>query len=186
MIGATTADMDLFLSEAKTLMFCDISVTDNNNVTVRNRRMWREEKDRKNNRERQERFRGKRKNNNGITPPSSTPSPSPKKERKKEIVSDDQWLKTLEDNPIYEGIEVRACYGKMLVWCDNNGKKPTRRRFVNWLNREDKPLAQGKAMPATTPKGKPSQRCQKCEGMFYHLSRIRDMNVCPKCAELVT
>lgn len=63
-----------------------------------------------------------------------------KVKKKKEVMSDENWLKTLEDNPIYEGIEVRVLYGKMLVWCESNGKKPTRRRFVNWLNREEKPL----------------------------------------------
>lgn len=63
-----------------------------------------------------------------------------KKKEKKPPVSDNEWIKTLEDNPIYSGLEVRVLYGKMIVWCENNGKKPTRRRFVNWLNREDKPL----------------------------------------------
>lgn len=62
------------------------------------------------------------------------------KKEKKLPLSEDEWLKTLEDNPIYEGIDVRVLYGKMLVWCETYGKKPTRRRLVNWLNREDKPL----------------------------------------------
>jgi hypothetical protein len=60
--------------------------------------------------------------------------------KKKEVISDDEWLKSLEDNPVYRGIEVRILYGKMLVWCENNGKEPTRRRFVNWLNRAEIPL----------------------------------------------
>ena len=65
------------------------------------------------------------------------------KENKKKtvVISDDEWLKTLEDNPTYQGLEVRVLYGRMCVWCETNGKRPTRRRFVNWLNREDKPLA---------------------------------------------
>jgi hypothetical protein len=63
-----------------------------------------------------------------------------KTKEKKEVISDDEWLKSLEDNPVYRGIEVRILYGKMIVWCDNNGKKPTRRRFVNWLNRAERPL----------------------------------------------
>jgi len=60
--------------------------------------------------------------------------------KKKEPQSDEEWLKALEENPVYRGLEVRTLYGKMLVWCENNGKKPTRRRFVNWLNREEKPM----------------------------------------------
>ena len=76
--------------------------------------------------------------------PQSKVKESKLKEKKRKTepptLSDDAWLKTLEDNPIYEGLEVRVLHGKMLVWCENNGKKPTRRRFVNWLNREEKPM----------------------------------------------
>jgi uncharacterized protein YdaU (DUF1376 family) len=122
---------------------------------------------------------------NRLQPKNSSSSSSSIKEKKeKKILSDEDWLKTLEDNPIYEGIEVRVLYGKMLVWCTNNGKKPTRRRFVNWLNREDKPMKQGMEKPET-PKGKPTLRCQKCEKLFFHLIRIREMNLCSDCAEKV-
>jgi len=54
--------------------------------------------------------------------------------------SDGEWMEKLKANPIYQDFNVDILYGKMLVWCDNNGKKPTRRRFVNWLNREERPL----------------------------------------------
>jgi len=184
LLGAKEGDFRLFCDEAKTLAFCYFSVTDSLLVTVRNRRMFREEKERENNRIRQGRFRSKRQSNEKVTAPSPSPSPKRKKKKEKVVVSDEEWIKTLEDNPIYKGIEVRILHGKMLVWCENNGKKPTRRRFVNWLNREDKPLGKGIDKP-TTPKGKPTQRCQKCEGMFYHLLRVRDMNLCPECAERV-
>jgi hypothetical protein len=183
-LGANDLDFQRFINESKSLLFCDISVTDNEIITVRNRRMWRDEKDRKNNRDRQARHRNKHNNNKKITPPSSSPSPPPKKKKEKKILSDEDWIKTLEDNPIYEGIEVRVLHGKMLVWCTNNGKKPTRRRFVNWLNREDKPMKQGTEKPET-PKGKPTLRCQKCEKQFFHLIRIREMNLCSDCAEKV-
>ena len=84
-------------------------------------------------------------------------SSSNKEKREKKIISDDEWLKTLEDNPIYEGIDVRVLYGKMLVWCQNNGKKPTRRRFVNWLNREDRPVGNGNGKPKPKRERLPTQ-----------------------------
>ncbi len=57
---------------------------------------------------------------------------------KNESVED--WLKELEANKTYAGIDVRREYGKMLTWCKVRRKQPTKRRFVNWLNSADKPL----------------------------------------------
>lgn len=80
MIGCSRQDLEQFLDDAQRLAFCDISVTDNATVTVRNRRMYREEKERQNNRVRQQRHRESRKNNGDITPLS--PSPTPKRDTK--------------------------------------------------------------------------------------------------------
>jgi hypothetical protein len=85
MIGANEADFNQFLEDAKQLSFCDISVTDNENITVRNRRMYLEEKDKKNNKERQQRHRDKQKSNGKITPLSPTASPSPTAKKEKTI-----------------------------------------------------------------------------------------------------
>jgi hypothetical protein len=60
--------------------------------------------------------------------------------------SDSEWIAELKSNPAYQGIEVEREHSKMLEWCKVQHKQPTRRRFVNWLNRCDKPMA-GK--PAT-------------------------------------
>lgn len=79
MVGATVQDFEQFINDANTLCFCDISVTDNGIVTVRNRRMWREGKDRDNNRIRQQRHREKHKNNEEVTPPFPFPIPFPSK-----------------------------------------------------------------------------------------------------------
>lgn len=76
LLNCTSSEFDQFLADAHETRFCDISVTDNERVTLRNRRMCREEKDRENNRLRQERHRDKRKNNDEITPPSSSSSSS--------------------------------------------------------------------------------------------------------------
>lgn len=43
-------------------------------------------------------------------------------------------------NPAYTGIDVDREWHKMSAWCLANRQKPSRRRFVNWLNRADKPL----------------------------------------------
>ena len=55
--------------------------------------------------------------------------------------NDADWLKELSAKPAYQGIDVAREHGKMQAWCAANRKQPTRRRFVNWLNRVEKPLA---------------------------------------------
>lgn len=60
--------------------------------------------------------------------------------------SQEDWLKELEANHAYSGIDVRREFGKMGAWCQTNRKEPTRRRFVNWLNRCDKPIATKSAL----------------------------------------
>ncbi len=60
----------------------------------------------------------------------------------------EDWLKELEADKTYQGIDVRREYGKMLNWCKLRSKKPTQRRFVNWLNNAEKTLpAQHAARP---------------------------------------
>lgn len=54
--------------------------------------------------------------------------------------SDDDWLKSLDTDPTYAGINIMAEYGKMSRWCEVNKKQPSRRRFINWLNRVDRPI----------------------------------------------
>ncbi len=53
---------------------------------------------------------------------------------------EEQWFRELGENPAYEGMDIRRIYWKMVQWCKDNGKHPTRRRFTNWLNREDVPI----------------------------------------------
>jgi hypothetical protein len=56
-------------------------------------------------------------------------------------VTDSEWLASLSANPAYKTLNVPAEFAKMTSWCSVNNRQPTRRRFVNWLNRCDKPLA---------------------------------------------
>jgi len=52
----------------------------------------------------------------------------------------EDWLNQLESDKTYSGIDVRREYGKMLNWCKIRKKKPTQRRFVNWLNNAERPF----------------------------------------------
>jgi hypothetical protein len=56
------------------------------------------------------------------------------------VTNDEIWLNQLATNPAYTTTDVRREYSKMQAWCSVNRKMPTRRRFVAWLNRVDKPM----------------------------------------------
>lgn len=59
---------------------------------------------------------------------------------KKPPQSDESWLANLRASPAYDGIDVAKEMAKAKVWCDNNHRHFTRRFFVNWLNRAEKPI----------------------------------------------
>jgi hypothetical protein len=67
-------------------------------------------------------------------------SPKPKKVLPK--ASDEDWLKELEANPAYAGIDIRRELGKAHAWASVRGVGVSQRRFVNWLNKAmtDRPL----------------------------------------------
>jgi len=83
LIGADNGEVELFIDEAQAFDFCDISVTGNGTLQIYNRRMYRESKDRENNRLRQQKYRDKKQDNAKITPPSPSPTPSPTPHTKK-------------------------------------------------------------------------------------------------------
>lgn len=56
-------------------------------------------------------------------------------------LTDDEWLSTVRTDPAYEGIDVMKEHGKMIFWCANKHKQPTRGRFLAWLNRIEKPMS---------------------------------------------
>jgi hypothetical protein len=61
-----------------------------------------------------------------------------------------EWLDGLCADPAYVGINVRLEHAKAVRWCLENRRALTRRRFVNWLNRCDKPI--GTAQTGAQPK----------------------------------
>jgi hypothetical protein len=63
---------------------------------------------------------------------------------------DDEYIAELQADEAYADLNVRREYGKMVRWCETNRKQPTRRRFINWLNRADRPLNQAGAKPPDT------------------------------------
>lgn len=67
--------------------------------------------------------------------------------------TDDEWRASLNADKAYEGINVDLEYAKMLRWCEVNRKQATRRRFINWLNRSDRPLAATAITQADHDKG---------------------------------
>jgi len=72
-----------------------------------------------------------------------------KKERRKTISSlDEEWLSSLGANPAYIGIDITRELGKCQAWFD--GKKAvTRQRFLNWLNRAERPIQARETMSPT-------------------------------------
>jgi uncharacterized protein YdaU (DUF1376 family) len=96
--------------------------------------------------------------------PDLKPEPEPKPEplclaaqeaqpQQKPGCCDDTFLNLLQADATYSRINIRECYGAMLTWCRINRKYPTRRRFVNWINRalNDAPM--------TAKAGKQESQC---------------------------
>ncbi len=54
--------------------------------------------------------------------------------------SDEEWLAGLRTSDAYPGINVQTEHSKWLLWCETKKRKPTRARFLAWLNRIDKPM----------------------------------------------
>ena len=62
------------------------------------------------------------------------------KSPKKPKLTDDEWLVMIKANPAYQVFDVDKLRAKMEAWCITHEKKPTRRRLLGWLNREERPL----------------------------------------------
>lgn len=66
---------------------------------------------------------------------------------KVKVETDAEWLATLASDPTYLGIDINKEYGKCLAWCGVNKRKATRRMFINWINRAEKPMDGNGAHP---------------------------------------
>lgn len=84
------------------------------------------------------------------SPSLSVPSPKDKEEEKSAVpvskkrspplAPDSEWLEELQRQPIYQHVNVKAVFQKCWNWCEVNKASCTRRRFINWLNREPTPM----------------------------------------------
>jgi len=53
---------------------------------------------------------------------------------------DSEWLAQLQQNPAYEGLDVKRHFFQCVEWWRQRGITPTRQRILNWLNKQDKPI----------------------------------------------
>jgi len=78
--------------------------------------------------------------NNPRTPtrsPTSTPSGTP---TGTPTETDELWLAGLKNDEAYRGINIAIEHAKCARWCQANKKVLSRRRFINWLNKAERPL----------------------------------------------
>jgi hypothetical protein len=155
-MGATEADFQSALSEIEEMKVGDVIRNGNGDVSVTCRRMMNESITREQTRLRVQNHRKKHGNKagnesgNADVTGNKSEVISQKSEDEKQtasvsvtdasVTSDEDWLKQLEILPAYNLMDVRREYSKMQTWCSVNRKMPTRRRFVAWLNRIEKPM----------------------------------------------
>ena len=80
--------------------------------------------------------------------PKEVGAPKPKKSAKAATAPDDEWIEELGRSEAYKHIDVKHEYSKAAVWCSLKKRHNTRRFFVNWLNRIDRPMTFD---PTTSP-----------------------------------
>jgi hypothetical protein len=84
-----------------------------------------------------------------VTVTNVTHSEADAEAKEKEVVqekenSSSKWIEELKTDPAYKGIDVEREHAKCVRWSKEHKVQPTRRRFINWLNRSDKPLFERK------------------------------------------
>ncbi len=72
------------------------------------------------------------------------------KKRAPAALADTDWLLSLSAQPAYEGIDVTREFSKAEQWCDIKRVKLSRRRFLAWLNRVERPM-NAQTKPKVTP-----------------------------------
>ena len=76
------------------------------------------------------------------------------------FVTMDDFVNELSKEDCYAGIDVRREYGKLVNWCKVNRKEATKRRFVNWLNRIERPFVAPRKVKLDKPRD--TQQPQPC------------------------
>jgi uncharacterized protein YdaU (DUF1376 family) len=156
-MGATVDQAAAVITELDGMRIADVDRASNGDVTLSSRRMLRDYITREQTRLRVQRHREKEACNATGNGPETVHKPETEKSEVRSQnktlgktkkppnrpagagpASDEEWLSQLSSDPTYAGINVRIEFGKMKTWCLHNHRQPSRRRFVNWLNRCDK------------------------------------------------
>ena len=87
-------------------------------------------------------------------------------------LSDSDWLVELSKDQTYRGIDVRREHGKMCAWCKTNKKEPTRRRFINWLNRAERPMTLSNPTQQVYGKNRMAPAREATEAEYAEMRRI--------------
>lgn len=104
---------------------------------------------------------------------------------------DEDYVEELQNSEAYRRLNVRHVLAKMVIWCENNSKQPTRSRLLNWLSREDQPISVPRARPIqTVPVALPplpaGVALWVCGCGFDVLQNGNGIKECPECGnELV-
>jgi len=185
MLSITKEEFNLFLLEAQATNLCDISVTDNGLITICNRRMHRNEKERKNNRIRQQRYRDKHKDNGKITVPSSSASAKKESIKKEKPPEKDKYLDSVTlTREQHDSLKKK--YGDLLpaiLQKLNNYKMASGRKYksdyhaiLSWVGNEVE-----KDMPST----KVASGINICRSCREPADRLTG-GLCDKCLKLTT
>lgn len=76
----------------------------------------------------------------GYSSSSSSSSIHKNKKHVSKKLTDEEYFEVLKSNPAYKDIDIDREKNKCEVWCLTANKIFSRRRFVNWLNRAEKPM----------------------------------------------
>jgi len=73
--------------------------------------------------------------------PKPRTEPAPKRAAPSNAnLADSVFIETLKANPAYSQIDIERELGKAGAWCEANHRVCTKRFFVNWINRAERPL----------------------------------------------
>ena len=172
-LRCTPSEFDVFLDDVMSHGVASV-MTSNDDVTrlvtLMSRRMIREATKREQTRNRVDRMRRNANVTRHVTAQNSscngveldtrlriTDQNQEKKDKKgkesekgKAKLPDTDWLKELASDPAYTGLDVPTSIAKCRVWCETNKQTFSKRRIVNWLNRQERPLTTSPTLPPRT------------------------------------
>lgn len=91
-------------------------------------------------------------------------------------LSDKEFLKTLETNPAYKGIDLDTEFAKMDAWLlAHPGRKKTQRFIVNWLNKVEAPVK------TYSNKAKADPHCKLCNGSGSVINEAQNGYITCEC-----